>query len=243
MKQSINILVVEDEIVIAQDIRFALEDVGYTVLGIARDYDGAIKAFDYELPDLLLLDITLKGDKTGIDVASYVRENFEVPFIFITSHANRSTLEQAKATRPNGYLVKPFNQDDLYTSIEVALYNFNESKVAQTESIAKAQPFKDSMFIKSSGVFQRLRYDDILYLEADGVYTNIYANNGKRYAERQILLEFEKQLDDSKFMRVHRSYIINLEKLDSLKQDQVIIGEHQVPLGRTHKEKLMKNIQ
>jgi DNA-binding LytR/AlgR family response regulator len=240
MSKSIDIFVVEDEIVIAHDIKGALEDIGYKVLGIARDYQSAIKVFDYEKPDLVLLDITIKGTKTGIDIAEYIRANFNIPFIFITSHANSATIEKAKKTKPNGYLVKPFNQDDLYAAIEVALFNYNDrATVVKLKSEEEQRPtFKDSIFVKSGSLFQRVRIEEITYLEADGVYTNIYTKD-KKYADRKILLDFEKVLDPSMFLRVHRSYVVNLAHVTGIKTDQVIVGKSVVPLGRTHKERLL----
>ena len=244
MSRKITVFIVEDEIVIAEDIRQALLHVGYEVLGVARDYEGALKVLDMEVPDLLLLDITLKGEKTGIDIAQYVADHFEIPFIYITSYANKETLAKALKTEPYGYLVKPFNQDDLYTSIELALHKFNTAK-QQVEQLNQAvkRPFADSMFVKTGGMFTRIRYDEITHLEAEGVYTNVYTLGEHKYVERQILLEFEKQLNPSKFMRVHRSYIVNLDHLKGVRQDEVLVNNHSIPLGRTHKEKLLKSMR
>lgn len=244
MSRKTTVFIVEDEIVIAEDIRQALEEVGYAVLGVARHYDGALQALDLEMPDLILLDITLKGEKTGIDLAHYLSTHFQIPYIYITSHANKETLSEALETEPYGYLVKPFNQDDLFTSIELALHKFNVTKPQKSESTQTVkQPFSDSLFVKSGGLFTRIRYRDITHLEADGVYTHVYTADGTKYVERQILLEFENQLDKTAFMRVHRSFIVNLEHVNGLKHDQVVVGNHSLPLGRTHKEKLIRSIQ
>lgn len=244
MSKSINLFIVEDEIVIAEDIKQALLEVGYGVIGVARDYDSAIKVLDFETPDLVLLDISLKGKKSGIDVALFMSEKADVPFIFITSHSNKSIIDRAKQTNPMGYLVKPFNQDDLFAAIEVALHNFNQQKqIAQVDKPDTSQkmPFKDSIFVKSRGVFHRVRFQDIRYIEADGVYTNIYTNE-RKLTERRILLEFEKLLDPTIFLRIHRSYIINANCLQGIKQDQVLIGDETIPLGRTYREKLLQVI-
>lgn len=243
MSKKVNILIVEDEIVIAEDIKQGLEEVGYDVLGVARDYEGTIKVFDMEMPSLVLLDITLKGEKTGIDIARYIRSHFEIPFVFITSHANKQTLGQAIETKPNGYLVKPFNQDDLYASIELALNNFTWENQSDEVSDARLErPFKDSIFIKSGGVFQRVRFAAITYLEAEGAYTNIYLTQGKKMTERQVLLEFENKLRSNRFLRVHRSYLINLDRVEGIKNDRVIVDGKEIPLGRTYKEQLMQFI-
>lgn len=245
MSKGIEIVIVEDEIIIAKDIRQALENVGYKVLGVARDYDNAIKILDLEKPDLLLLDITLKGNKNGIDVARYVQGHFRLPYIYITSHANKETLNAAIETKPNGYLVKPFNEDDLFTSIELALFNFNSQSSNIDSTIEKDKnPFSDSLFVKNGKLFQRIKYEDLYYLEADSVYTHIKTSN-KQLIERQSLSDFEKQLDPNTFIRVHRSYIINTNHLTGLQQDRVLLDgiDKPIPLGRTYKEKLLKLIE
>lgn len=117
------ILVVEDDIFIAQDICEMLEQMGYTVAGLAYNADSAFTQLAEKTLDFVLLDINLGEGKDGIEVAEKVKSVYQLPFMFLTSYANKSILERAKRTRPAGYLVKPFDEKDLYSSIEVALYN------------------------------------------------------------------------------------------------------------------------
>lgn len=242
---AIKVFIVEDEIIIGRDIQGALQSMGYEVIGIAREVEGALKVLDYEKPDLVLLDIQLKGERTGIDLAQHLRKYFHLPFIFITSFANKKTVEQAVSTRPNGYLVKPFTEEDLFTSIELALFNFNEQ--AQVAPVAEgaekaSKRFQDSVFLKTGTVFKRVFYKDLLYLEADGLYTKLYTAD-QVFVERRLLRSFEDRLSAEQFMRVHRSYIINLDRVEALQVDAVLVNGTSVPLGRTYKEKLFSIIQ
>lgn len=130
MSRKYDILIVEDEPLIAEDIQGYLEESGFTVAGIANDGASALKLLESHRPDALLLDINLGTPPDGIELAEIIREKFQLPFVFLTSHADKSTLERAKKTFPAGYLLKPFDGHDLMTSLEIALYNhFNMNGV------------------------------------------------------------------------------------------------------------------
>ena len=97
----IKILIAEDELIIAEDIKFLLEDLGYQVVEeVARNYQDGVRLFDSENPDLVLVDIILSGEKDGIDLAGTIRERSDTPLIFLTSHADASTVDRAKTMNP-----------------------------------------------------------------------------------------------------------------------------------------------
>ncbi|MGK4567487.1 response regulator [Flavobacterium sp. 3HN19-14] len=121
----IRILVVEDELIIAEDMCNVLSNMGYGVVGNAMDYEEAIAFLDAEKPDLILLDVNLNGKKDGIDLAEIINQNYEVPFIFTTSYSDAVTLERAKKTNPINYLVKPFKKEQLFTAIEMAFHRLD----------------------------------------------------------------------------------------------------------------------
>lgn len=117
------ILVVEDEVIIADDLCNTLVKLGYEVLEPALNYNEAIKRFDEEPVDLVILDINLGTRKTGIDVANYIKQHSNTPFIYLTSFTDPRTLELAKTTMPYAYLVKPYEAVDVMTAIEISLNN------------------------------------------------------------------------------------------------------------------------
>ena len=116
------ILIVEDEGIVILHIRKALENLGYTVAGIANYGDDAIVKATEIRPDLVLMDIVLKGVVDGIDAAEKIHAILNIPVIYLTAHADESTLQRAKVTEPFGYIVKPFRERDLQIAIEFALY-------------------------------------------------------------------------------------------------------------------------
>lgn len=115
------ILIVEDQFIEANNLQEMLEQAGYTITGIARSVSGALNMIDAEKPDMVLVDIFLKGPLTGIDLAKTLRQK-NIPFIYLSANSNRQTLEAAKATRPYGFLVKPFRESDVMMMMEIAHY-------------------------------------------------------------------------------------------------------------------------
>ncbi|MBD2355764.1 response regulator [Tolypothrix sp. FACHB-123] len=117
------ILIVEDEWVIALDIKQHLQKLGYSVSGTANSAEKALELVATTKPALVLMDIYLQGDKSGIEAAEQIRQQFQIPVVFLTAHADEATLTQAIATHPYGYIVKPFEEQDLIIAIQVALAN------------------------------------------------------------------------------------------------------------------------
>ena len=119
----IRVLIVEDEPLIAEDIAQGLEKNEFLVSAVVYSKEDAIEQLNSNLPDLVLLDINLSGEMSGIEIAEKINTQYNIPFIFITSYSDKQTLEKAKFTEPSGYIVKPFNEASLYSTLEIALYN------------------------------------------------------------------------------------------------------------------------
>ena len=118
------ILIVEDEILVALSIKKSLEGIGYRVTGIASSHPLAIQLIEKELPDLILMDIKIKGGTDGIGTAQTIRSSFDLPIIYITAHTDEETISRAKHTEPYGYVTKPINIRNLHSTIEMALYKY-----------------------------------------------------------------------------------------------------------------------
>jgi DNA-binding NtrC family response regulator len=121
------ILIVEDELVVANDIRLTLERAGYTVCGIARSYASAMDMINLNPPCMALLDIFLKGEQTGIDVAAQLNKK-DIPFVYLSANCNTGVLEMAKVTQPSGFIVKPFREKDLLVTLDIARYRHDLKK-------------------------------------------------------------------------------------------------------------------
>jgi CheY-like chemotaxis protein len=121
------ILVVEDENIVALEIKKRLQKLGYIVPGVASTGEDAISKVEGILPDLVLMDIMLKGEIDGIHAAGEIRRRFNIPVVYLTAYSDEETLQRAKLTEPYGYILKPFEEDDLRTTIEIALYRHQVS--------------------------------------------------------------------------------------------------------------------
>ncbi len=118
---NVKILLVEDDDIIAKVEDWRLKNLGYEVCGRARTGAEAMELFVKNKPDLVLMDINLKGDIDGIETAKLIKKGFNIPVVYVTSHSDGPTLERAKATHPDGFIVKPFEDKDLRVAIELAL--------------------------------------------------------------------------------------------------------------------------
>lgn len=135
----IKALIVEDEVIIAEDIKQILLSLDYEVVGIATKYTTALEALKNKDIDVALVDIMLGGSKNGIDLAHEIKDQFKIPFIFLTSHADAATVKKAKETQPNAYLLKPFSRDDLFTTLEIALARGEEPSVAPLSGLSERE--------------------------------------------------------------------------------------------------------
>lgn len=237
----VKILVVEDEMVIADNICLILEDLGYEVLEPAINYEEALETIEVERPDMAILDIQLGGKKDGVDLAWTIKEQYDFPFIFLTSNADAGTIERVKKLNPPAYLVKPFKKDDLYTSVELALHNYAESK-GNKKSVDEDLLIKDAIFVKEKNLFHKIKLKNICYLKSDHVYIEVYTTDGQKHLIRGSLTDFSERLPKN-FYRTHRSFTINVDHMDAINSAYVIIDGEQIPIGKNYRDDLLKKIR
>ena len=245
MERPIKILIVEDNVIIADDMQSMLEEIGYEIVDNVIVYEQAIEVLKKEHVDLVLIDIILASDKTGIDLGKHIRDNYHIPFVFVTSNADRATVESAKSVKPDGYLVKPFEQQDLYTAIEIALGNFDYSKqkrmdaasgaASEGDSFMSNSVLKDSIFIKKQHLYYRVYFNDIQFIKADNVYLEVNTTSQK-YLVRSPLKDYLEKLPNDKFHRAHKSYIVNVDHIKAINAKDVMIKDTVIPISKDFKE-------
>ena len=238
--KKIKILIVEDEIVIAEDIKYMLEEIGYEVIGITKETSEALDKIDKHSPDLILLDILLYNGSNGIDLAKLLKDKYNKPFIFITAHSDKQTVERAKLVNPNGYLVKPFEKEDLYTSIEIALANYLSNQDSKN-NYKKINSFiiNDYIFIKKDHLMYKVKLNDIKWIKSDGNYLDLYCTNSKHLI-RATVRDFVEKLPKD-FIQVHRSYIVNTDCIDALGHRVIKIGKTHIPIGNLYVENVQES--
>ena len=154
------ILIVEDESIVAQDLQFILEDLGYGVVAIANTGESAIAKVSQHHPNLILMDIRIIGEMDGIDTAKIILERFALPIVYLTAHADEETLNRAKVTAPYGYIVKPFVETELHTTVEIALFKHQQEQHLK-KNVRWLKTVLDSI---NEGVIAADRKGDITFL-------------------------------------------------------------------------------
>jgi PAS domain S-box-containing protein len=368
----IKILVVEDESIVAKDIQNTLTRLGYEVPATASNAVSAFQKLEDIRPDLVFLDIKLKGDIDGIQIAERIKNNYNIPVIFLTSFVDKTTLDRAKVTEPYGYIVKPFNESDLQTTVEMALYKFEKDKetkyskdrfenallnleeaifildtnyavtflnpkaeslsgygnetasgkdffsllsisdengnamsrdsiaqkvmndkllelhnvnvtfarsqdiqksditcspvrdekdkligyafvvrkpgagMASATSLASAEQMEsmviqNSFFVKKGSMLVKVFLENINWIQAMDNYVIIQTNTDQ-FVVHSTMKDIESKLPTDKFLRVHRSYIIPIEKINVLDENTVLIGDKTIPVGKSYKDAFMNRL-
>lgn len=235
---ALNILIVEDELPIAESLQEILEILNHQVAGIASSYDEAVNLLKQEQVDLVLLDIQLKGEKSGLDVAETINDQYDLPYIFTTAFADETTIQRAKELGPYGYIVKPYGMKDINPAIEIAFQNYKRSSEIKGD---QGQFLSNHLYIKANSKLIRLNDDDILYIEAKGDYA-LFKTPDKGYVVHSTIKNAADKMNPQKFLKVHRSYVVNLDKIKDIEDSSILIDDKVIPVSRQHKPDLMKRI-
>jgi DNA-binding LytR/AlgR family response regulator len=243
----LKILIVEDELLIAEDIRMQLIQLGYDVCGMAVSYMEAMELIMDDLPDLILLDINIKGAKDGIELGKFLHEEVDIPFIYLTSHSDAKTLERAKETQPHAYLLKPYKKENLYTSIEIALSNAtkwaNGANLKQGEESGEEMIFNDCLFVKKDLSYIKVKLDEIKYIQSEGNYLNIFTENCNKHLIRSSIKSILNYLPEKTFFQTQKSHVINLNFLEEIGPSSVIVSSTELPLAQGKKEVLLSKMR
>ena len=207
------ILVVEDEMLIAAKISMLLTNLGYEVTGILPRGEEALPHITENKPDILLLDINLKGKIDGIQTAAAIQQTTDIPIIYLTANSDDATFNRAKSTRPAAFIEKPFKQHNLQRALELTISRMGKN--IETDDAGKineenhASILSDRIFVRNRDRMVKIMVTDILYMEADRNYSHIFTG-AKQFTLTVTLKTMEEELSMQHFLRVHRSFIINL---------------------------------
>ena len=256
--EKINILIVEDEPIVALDLAAALHQDGYEVIGIADHAAEALQLFSSQLVDIVLMDIHLVGPRDGIDTVTDMMKIRQTPVIYLTAFTDAATIHRVKQTFPSAFLTKPYNIGNVRIAIELALNNFavvkaqrEQGKVIPFENPAagaKAQggvhkepilQLGDCVFVKYNYQFVKIRLANLLYVEADSNHINIHTSDKKFVLRLSLNQLFDKLLFD-KLVRIHRSFAVNIDAIRSFTDQTVLVGTTELPIGRNYKEDFLR---
>lgn len=249
MNKDFSILIVEDEVFIAQDLKETLEEVGYKNVFKARNYTQAVEILNSKNIDFAMLDINLNDSMTGIDVGNYILKNLNIPFVYLTSYSDSETIAKVKHTKPSAYLLKPFNRDHLLASLDIALLNFYSSKNMVDESENELEKhtsdieliINGNLVIKDKKYFIKIPLEDIFWMESDKNYIDVITAE-RKYTIRGSLKKLSEELPAS-FIKCHRQYIINLNYVTGFSSNLILLGDVKIPVSRNEQELILKKLK
>jgi DNA-binding LytR/AlgR family response regulator len=246
MSTPVKILVVEDEMIIGAKISMQLTSLGYEVTGILPRGEEVILHAKENKPDIILLDINLKGKLDGIETALALQQQGSIPIIYLTANSDEATFNRAKSTKPYAFIAKPFKQLDLQRAIELTISRMAENTagipVENKQEEEQSFILSDRIFIRHKEKMIKVMLADILYMEADRNYSRIFTSS-REYLLSTTLKTIEDKMSMQLFMRIHRSYLINIMHVDEVAESHVMIGNKAVPLGTGMREQLMHRMQ
>jgi two-component system, LytTR family, response regulator LytT len=218
------ILIVEDEEELASNISEILAGINYQVAGIVDNAVSALEFLENNSVDLVLMDILIRGEIDGIDLAYKIREKYDLPIVFSTAYSGTEFLERISSEVHEGYLLKPFTLDSLKAAVFFGLKRHQE----KPQNTSKP---KESLKVMDKGFLVPIPFNEIVYFKADGLYTRVFTKV-KSYLIRDILKGFEDKLPKKQFMRVHKSFLINVNHISSFNAKKINLGEVSIPIRR-----------
>jgi DNA-binding LytR/AlgR family response regulator len=245
MTKNNTILIVEDEMIIAANISLQLTHLGYEVTGIIPRAEEVLLHIGQQIPDIILMDINLKGDLDGIEVVHLIQKEYKIPIIYLTANSDEANFNRAKATNPYAFVSKPFKKLDLQRAIELTLIRIQEEKNSEKNlDLASQEPFilSDCIFVRSHDKMVKVCINNILYIEAERNYCKIHCKD-KEHLLVMTLKDVEEKLTANNLMRIHRSFIVNLHHIDEISTSHVVIAKKAIPLSAELKKQLLLHIQ
>lgn len=238
---SLKIIIVEDEFPIALDTEMKLTTRGYEVLGIAKDFSSLMELIAEDTPDVLLLDINLGNGDDGIKIAQKLKKILSVPVVFLSAYSNPEVVSAALDTEPFGYLVKPYKIEDLVIALELARKNW--LKKLEITNIQPEQKESGTVFVQNGSKIIKIETSEILFLQALDNYSIIQTHSNKTIVSSYLSQLFANFSSNPDFFQVHRSYVINLKKINSINGNMAMIDKFEIPISRNHKNELLSKLK
>lgn len=233
---ALNILIVEDQSLIAFDIRETLEKAGHTITAIARNFREAVDSARKTPPDIAIVDIILENSHgDGITLVRELQRDRWIPFIYLTANSEIATFERARETNPAAYLLKPFRHSELAFQVELAYLN-QHRKEALTD-------VSDSLYVPLDNGYDRIRKNDVVYLQANGSYVRVFLEGREKpHLLTMNLGHLIQYFQAPHFFRLSRSLCINIQHITRIESQQVWLDGHILPIPEGARADLLRRV-
>jgi DNA-binding LytR/AlgR family response regulator len=232
------ILIVEDEILESESMILTLSDIGYECQAVCTGEE-AIEVVKANVPDIILMDIGLAGKLDGMSTANIIRRHHSMPIIFITDQANEQVFQQAKGVLPHNFISKPYSDTTLLHAVELALVQ-TLPLLANNAITPFGERVADGIFVYYGNEYKKVFFTDILYLKASGMSTIMCCSQGKCYKIALSSNNVVEQLAYAGIVKTSRSHYVNIHRVDSIKNDELIVENKPVPLSKNYKADVLK---
>ena len=245
-KSKTKLLIVEDDMITAADISLQLSKLGYSVIGISTRAEDALAMIKNNRPDIILMDIVLSGSKNGIDAALQVLEQYQIPVVFLTSNTDDATFQKALSAKPFAFIAKPFQKSTMERTLQLTLQRMEVERTSEPmfPNSDHISAMDDRLFIRNNNQLVKVAFSDILYVEADRSYCKVHTEN-QTFLLSVPLSNFKSQLPKENFLKVHRSFVVNIQRIDAISDQHefLMIHSHRVPVARRSKEEVVKRMR
>ena len=241
----LKIQILEDEALQVMKMKSFCESNGYQVVATADNVSEALRQVPVFKADIALVDINVKGDRSGIDFGMKVRESYDIKLIYITSLLDEKTIELASKVNPEAYLVKPADKQSLKVAIELAANQFIPEVNQAPLEVSVSKTKSDTLFIKVGHVFKRISLNDIYAISSgEKNHSDLLLENSRSYSVRKPLASLEELLPSS-FWRIHRKHIVNSDKISGVDSafESVQIEDVNIPISRSYQKFVANKFQ
>ncbi|MDN5203726.1 response regulator [Fulvivirgaceae bacterium BMA10] len=235
----LRILIVEDDILTAERIAEQLTSMGHRITGKVVSGEDAISAVDNDLPDLILLDIKLRGVLDGIQTAEIIKQKADIPIIYLTAYSDKSTIERASRTHPAYFLPKPYTIKNLSVAIEFVFMGMKTG----SDLLFPVYLMNDRIFIKNQDVFEKLMISDILWVQASRSWVEIFTTDERKYTLSMNLSKFSAQVTCTPLIRVNQSYIVNIDHIEAFQGNILIIQGERISISKVYAKDFMEHFK
>lgn len=238
--KDLSILVVEDELSFALELEILLREIGYSMLAVVDNSEDAMKAITAQQPDLILMDVDIRGRYSGVELAEQLAP-LQLPILFITCYQDEVTYRRTQQVNALGYLVKPISKYTLITAIQSIISNLGTKRfiASQEETFVR----DNTLFFKRRNVYEKIQIDAIDYIKAYVDYTMAFCAT-EQYILSITMRQFLNLLSNKNFLRTHRSYIVNIDKVTAVSssENKLWINNVIIPISRRLKKEVLAQI-
>ena len=248
------ILILEDEMIIAADLSMQLTKLGYKVIGIQTKAEGLLETITANPPDIILMDIVLAGAIDGIEAAILILKNKPTPVVFLTSNTDDATFKRALEAKPFAFISKPFHFSEIQRTLKLIEHRMEtkeefddlEEKTPasqQGKDVDHVSSMNDRLFIRHKNQLVKVYLSDIYFVAADRTYCKVHTTE-QVYLLAVPLRAIALQLPEEQFLRIHRSFVVNLTKIDTVNENLefLTIDSNEIPVSRRMKEEVGKRL-